>query len=164
MIGWEKYKNGENCLNEPEKIRADYRHYYATALLANGNMRYELYSCLRDSDAPYDAIIYILSSNSIDLIREHIEHKARRKDEFYIIVDNQTPFPVDHAMLGLRQPPTNDELYMIIENCKQAKMRELVPHDMPDGRALFELIDELVERGEAETKKYFDRLDKLKNR
>lgn len=82
-------------------------------------MRYELYKQIRWKE---DSIIfYVTESNQLKILLNYKESLASGYGENYIIVNNDSPYPVNYRQLNLSSPPTENEHYKIIYECKLAK-------------------------------------------
>lgn len=82
-------------------------------------MRYELY---KQISYKHDTIFfYILESNRFSTLLTYIENLTSDKNVKYIIIDNDTPNPVNYMQLGFDAPPSENEHYAIIYECKLAK-------------------------------------------
>lgn len=82
-------------------------------------MRYELYTKVNAYDQY--AYLYNISSNNMSIIINFMKLYPLSKYSKYIIIDNNTPNPVNHYQLGLENPPSLEEHYQIIYECKLAK-------------------------------------------
>ena len=83
-------------------------------------MRYELYTrTLEHKNYEY---YYRFSSDDINSIFLFMENNPLPKKSKYIIIDNNTPNPINHFQLGLQEPPTAEKHYQIIYECKISKV------------------------------------------
>ena len=82
-------------------------------------MRYELYTKVTANDQY--AYLYVTASDFFETILIYLEDFPVEKHSKYIIIDNDTPNPVNYYQLGLENPPSLEEHQQIVYECKIAK-------------------------------------------
>lgn len=83
-------------------------------------MRYELYT--RTLEHKKYEYYYRFSSDNINNIFLFMENNPSPKKSKYIIIDNNTPNPVNYFQLGLKEAPSTENHYEIIYDCKISKV------------------------------------------
>lgn len=83
-------------------------------------MRYELYQKFLEDNSSYP-YLYVTSSDYWGIILNYLEDFPVCKYSKYVIIDNETPNPVNYFQLGLESLPSTEEHYNIIHECKIAK-------------------------------------------
>lgn len=124
-------------------------------------MRYELYKQIKIKD---DSIIfYIIENNQLQILLKYIEYFPLDKGENYLIVDNDSPNPINYQQLKLSSPPTESEHYQIIYNCKLAKeyYRQIKEDEYDDCYLNYEIAnlisDSILAAAEFQTAVYFEK-------
>ncbi len=126
-----------------------------------GFMRYELYKQINHSS---DSIVfYIIESSQLSCLLNYIENISLNSAENYIIVDNDSPNPVNYRQLNLSSPPIETEHYKIIYECKLAKesYRQIKEDDYDDCYLNFEiaklLSNSVIATAKFQTAVYFEK-------
>lgn len=104
-------------------------------------MRYELYKQINHNS---DSIIfYITESNRLSFLLSYIENAPLDSTENYMIIDNDSPNPVNYRQLNLSSPPAENEHYQIIYECKLAKeyYRQIKEDDYDDCYLNYEITN-----------------------
>ena len=104
-------------------------------------MRYELYKQINHNS---DSIIfYITESNRLSFLLSYIENAPLDSTENYMIIDNDSPNPVNYRQLKLSSPPVENEHYQIIYECKLAKeyYRQIKEDDYDDCYLNYEITN-----------------------
>lgn len=127
-------------------------------------MRYELYKQINHND---DSIIfYITESNRLSILLNYIENVTLDSAENYMIIDNDSPNPVNHRQLNLSYPPSESEHYRIIYECKLAKeyYRQIKENDYDDCYLNYEiaslLSNSIIATAKFQTEVYFKKYNK----
>ena len=86
-------------------------------------MRFEVYVChgLEDNDTMR---IVLLTDNWKDVCY-HITCMGLSPNEQHIVLDNQTPSPLNYKKLGFINPPCETDCYPLVYSCKTAKHKTL---------------------------------------
>lgn len=132
-------------------------------------MRYELYKQISWED---DSIIfYINECHYLKTLLTYIESFPLNSNENYLIIDNDSPNPINYKQLNLSSPPTENEHYKIIYECKLAKehFRQMKEDDYDDCYLNYEisklLCDSILATAELQTAVYFEKYNaKSKNK
>ena len=124
-------------------------------------MRYELYKQIKyNSDS---IIFYITESDRLNFLLSYIENVPLDTSENYMVVDNDSPNPVNYRQLNLSSPPDENEHYQIIHECKLAKeyYRQIKEDDYDDCYLNYEianlLSNSIFETAEFQTAVYFEK-------
>lgn len=124
-------------------------------------MRYELYEKIIDKE--HDVYFYIVESNSLEIILTYMENFPQDRYSKYVIIDNNTPYPVNYFQLGLNQPPSPKQHYNIIYECKLAieyynriKVEEYYDDNFLNYEEINTISNTILEVTNFNTERYFD--------
>lgn len=124
-------------------------------------MRYELYKQINHNTG--SIIFYITESNRLSVLLNYIENVPLDSVENYMIIDNDSPNPVNYRQLNLSSPPIENEHYQIIYECKLAKeyYRQIKENDYDDCYLNFEiaslLSNSIIATAKFQTEVYFEK-------
>ena len=125
-------------------------------------MRYELYKQISWED---DSIIfYVVECHNLKTLLTYIENYPLNSNENYLIIDNDSPNPINYKQLNLSSPPTENEHYKIIYECKLAKehFRQMKEDDYDDCYLNYEILkllcDCILATAEFQTAVYFEKI------
>lgn len=131
-------------------------------------MRYELY---KKATWKNDSIVfYVMESNRLEILLTYMENFPSDSKEHYLIVDNDSPYPVNYLQLKLTSPPTENEHYQIIYECKLAKeyYRQIKKDNYDDFYLNYEianlLSNSIFATAEFQTAVYFEKYNAKKIR
>ena len=130
-------------------------------------MRYELYKQISWED---DSIIfYVVECHNLKTLLTYIENYPLNSNENYLIIDNDSPNPINYKQLNLSSPPTENEHYKIIYECKLAKehFRQMKEDDYDDCYLNYEILkllcDSILATAEFQTAVYFEKYNAKEN-
>ena len=124
-------------------------------------MRYELYKQSHWKDN--SIIFYVIESNRLEPLLAYIENFPLDNTEKYLILDNDSPYPINYRQLQLSSPPTENEHYQIIYECKLARehYRQIKDEDYDDCYLNYEvtklLSNSILATAEFQTAVYFEK-------
>ena len=85
-------------------------------------MRFEVYIC-HSLDSATTRIV--LLTDSWKDVCYHTKDNPLFPAEQFIILDNQTPYPLNYTELGFNTPPSETDCYSLVYNCKTVKYKTL---------------------------------------